>query len=431
MTLPAPVVAAAHAGLAKKADEVVALDLRSSADFTDFFLLLSGQNQRQLVAIADAVLDALRATRAPPGPRRGLPPAGVDPARLLELRRPRHDPPHARLLRPRAAVGRGEAGGGRGVTTAPRDALAGVVAESRAMRELLPLVLRLAETRSPVLLQGESGTGKDLVAHWLHYGGPRREGPFIKVHCPSIPGELLESELFGHEKGAFTDARHAKAGKIEIAAGGTLYFDQVQDLVPPLQAKLLRVIEERRFERVGGTRTLEVDVRFVASANVDLAEAVQTGRFREDLFHRLNVVPLRLEPLRNRREDVLPLAEAFLARERERGATAASGFAPETVGVLKGYLWPGNVRELRSVVERCALVVPSGEVPPAALPPQIVEQPSTLWAGRDRRPTLKDVEQAYIRWVLDAVGGSQTRAAAVLGISRKALWEKRRRYGIG
>jgi len=172
-------------------------------------------------------------------------------------------------------------------------------------------------------------------------------------------------------------------------------------------------------------------VRFIASANVDLTEAVRAGRFREDLFHRLNVVPLRLEPLRNRREDVLPLAEAFLARERERGATAASGFAPETAGVLKGYLWPGNVRELRSVVERCALVVPSGEVPPAALPPQLVEQPATLWAGRDRRPTLKDVEQAYIRWVLDAVGGSQTRAAAVLGISRKALWEKRRRYGIG
>jgi len=218
------------------------------------------------------------------------------------------------------------------VTTAAHDALAGVVAESRAMRELLPLVLRLAETRSPVLLQGESGTGKDLVAHWLHYGGPRREGPFIKVHCPSIPGELLESELFGHERGAFTDARHAKAGKIEMAAGGTLYFDQVQDLVPPLQAKLLRVIEERRFERVGGTRTLEVDVRFVASANVDLTEAVRAGRFREDLFHRLSVVPLRLEPLRNRREDVLPLAEAFLARERERGATAASSFTPEANG---------------------------------------------------------------------------------------------------
>ena len=153
--------------------------------------------------------------------------------------------------------------------------LSGVIAESRAMRSLVALVLKLADTRSPVLLEGESGTGKDLVAHWLHYGGARREGPFIKVHCPSIPVELLESELFGHEKGAFTDARQAKAGKLELAASGTLYFDQIQDLLPPLQAKLLRVIEERQFERVGGTRTIEVDVRFVASANVDLAQAVE------------------------------------------------------------------------------------------------------------------------------------------------------------
>lgn len=317
------------------------------------------------------------------------------------------------------------------MTTSVTEALHGVVAESRAMRELLAVVRRLAETRVPVLLQGESGTGKDLVAHWLHYGGPRREGPFIKVHCPSIPEELLESELFGHERGAFTDARHAKAGKVEMAASGTLYFDQIQDLGPALQAKLLRVVEERRFERLGGTRTLEVDVRFVASASADLPEAVRAGRFREDLFHRLNVVPLRIPPLRNRREDVLPLAEAFLARERERGATSASAFSAEAAERLRGYLWPGNVRELRSVVERAALLAPAGEVSVAALPAQLAEQPSTLWVGRDRRPTLRDVELAYIRWVLDSVGGNQTRAAAVLGISRKALWEKRRRHGIG
>jgi len=316
------------------------------------------------------------------------------------------------------------------MTTALGEGMSGVVARSRAMRELLPLVARLAEARSPVLLEGESGTGKDLFAHWLHYGGARREGPFVKVHCPSIPGELLESELFGHERGAFTDARQAKAGQIEMAAGGTVYFDQIHDLTPPMQAKLLRVVEERRFERVGGTRTIEVDVRFVASSNVDLAEAVRRGRFREDLFHRLNVVPLRLPPLRDRREDILPLAEAFLARERERGATGATDFAVETGELLKGYLWPGNVRELRSVVERAALLTSAGEVPPAALPAHVLEQPATLWAGRDRRPTLKDVELAYIRYVLDAVKGNQTRAAAVLGISRKALWEKRRRHGI-
>ena len=310
-------------------------------------------------------------------------------------------------------------------------ALAGVVAESPAMRELVPLVLRLAATRNPVLLEGESGTGKDLFAHWLHYGGPRREGSFIKVHCPSIPGELLESELFGHERGAFTDARQAKAGKIELAAGGTLYFDQVQDLTPPLQAKLLRVVEERSFERVGGTRTIEVDVRFVTSSNEDLAEAVRAARFREDLFHRLNVVPLRIPALRDRREDILPLANAFLARERERGATEASAFAARTVEILLSHVWPGNVRELRSVVERAALLTPSGEVPPQALPAQILELPAALWTRRDRRPSLADVEAAYIRSVLESVGGSQLRAAELLGISRKALWAKRRRHGIG
>ncbi|HVQ30759.1 MAG TPA: sigma-54 dependent transcriptional regulator [Vicinamibacteria bacterium] len=308
--------------------------------------------------------------------------------------------------------------------------LAGVVAASADMKEILGLVGRLAEARSPVLLEGESGTGKDLVAHLLHYQGPRRDDPFIKVHCPSVPEELLESELFGHEKGAFTDARQQKAGKIEMAQRGTLYFDQVQDLSLTLQAKLLRVVEEKRFERVGGTRTLEVDVRFLASANVDLQEAVGAGRFREDLFHRLNVVPLKLPPLRSRREDILPLADLFLERERERRTTKAASFEPATAEALRGYHWPGNVRELRSVVERAALLSPSEAIGAAVLPAPVLEAPATLWAGRERRPTLKDVEQTYIRYVLDQVGGSQVRAAGILGISRKALWEKRRRYGI-
>jgi DNA-binding NtrC family response regulator len=308
--------------------------------------------------------------------------------------------------------------------------LFGVVADSAAMKEVLSLVGRLAEAKSPVLLEGESGTGKDLVAHLLHYRGPRRDGPFIKLHCPSVPEELVESELFGHEKGAFTDARQQKLGKLEVAHGGTLYFDQVQDLSPALQAKLLRVVEEKRFERLGGTRLIEVDVRFLASANVDLEEAVRGGRFREDLFHRLNVVPLKLPPLRTRREDILPLARLFLERERERKATRATAFDPPTEAALRGYHWPGNVRELRSVVERAALLCTGDLIGPSALPGHVLEQPATLWAGRDRRPSLKDVEQAYIRYVLEQVGGSQTRAAGILGISRKALWEKRRRYGI-
>jgi DNA-binding NtrC family response regulator len=314
--------------------------------------------------------------------------------------------------------------------TAPASETQTVVAASPAMREALRVVARLASAGSPVLIEGESGTGKDLVARLLHDQGPRRDAPFLKIHCPSVPGELLESDLFGHERGAFTDARSAKPGRIEMADGGTLYLDQVQDLPAPLQAKLLRVVEEKRFERLGGTRTLQVDVRIVSSSALDLRRAVSAGTFREDLFHRLSVVPLRLPPLRERREEVLPLAELFLLRERERGATRATRFEPAAAELLRGYFWPGNVRELRGVVERAALYSPGERVASAALPEHLLEQPSSLWAGRESRPSLKDLEQSYIRYVLEQTQGSQTRAAEILGISRKALWEKRRRYGI-
>jgi DNA-binding NtrC family response regulator len=313
---------------------------------------------------------------------------------------------------------------------AAETAKAGVVAVSAAMRALLKDVARLQEARTPVLIQGESGTGKDLIAHLLHYGSARRDAPFMRVHCPSIPEELLESELFGHERGAFTDAQRTKLGKVEMAAGGTLYFDQIHDLHPRLQPKLLRVVEERRFERLGGTRTIDVDVRVLASSSVDLREAVRTGAFREDLFHRLSVVPLLLPPLRSRREDILPLADAFLSRERESKGRPCGGFATEAREALAAYLWPGNVRELRGAVERAALLTDAAEVPREALPQALLDSPQTLWEGRARRPTLRDVEQAYIRHVLGQSGGNQTKAAQALGISRKALWEKRRRYGI-
>ena len=305
------------------------------------------------------------------------------------------------------------------------------ICASAAMRELLAEARRVAAARSPVLLEGESGAGKDLFARFLHAHSGRAAGPFVTLHCPSLPFELAESELFGHERGAFTDAREAKPGRLEAAEGGTLYLDQVQDLEPALQAKLLRVVEERRFERLGGTRTVQLDVRIVASANVDLRQAVAAGRFREDLFHRLAVVPLRLPPLRERREDVLPLARAFLGALRDRGRTAATGFDAEAEALLRGYSWPGNVRELKAAVERAVLYAHGETIGTAALPATLPLQPQALWAGRDARPTLKQLEQAYIRHVLAVEGGSQTRAAAVLGISRKALWEKRRRYGIG
>jgi DNA-binding NtrC family response regulator len=305
-----------------------------------------------------------------------------------------------------------------------------IVAVSSAMIELVKVVERLADARSTVLLAGESGTGKDLIAHLLHYGGGRSGGPLIKVHCPSIPEDLLESELFGHERGAFTDASATKVGKLEMAEGGTIYFDQVQDLSLPLQAKLLRVVEERRFERLGATRTIEVDVRFVSSANVDLRRAVEQGSFRDDLYHRLSVVPLKLPPLRERREDIVPLAEHFLARGREHYQTPARTFESAVLDLLKGYHWPGNVRELRSVVERAALYAQQGSISSAALPAHLLEEPRALWIGRDRHLSLREVEEAYIRFVLGQFGGSQTRAAAALGISRKSLWERRRRFGI-
>jgi len=308
--------------------------------------------------------------------------------------------------------------------------LGNVVATAPAMRALMHDLSRLIEAKSPVLLQGESGTGKDLIAHVIHYSGSRRDAPFIRVHCPSIPEELLESELFGHEKGAFTDARHAKLGKIELAAGGTVYFDQIHDLQPQLQAKLLRVVEERRFERLGGTRTLEIDVRVLASSGADPEAAVKNGSLRADLYHRLSVVPLILPPLRTRREDIAPLLELFLARERQRGATRATRFSVEALAALQSYNWPGNVRELRAAVERAALLVDELVLSLPALPPAILANPLTLWEGRPRLQTLKAVEQAYIRHVLEHAHGNQSRAAEALGISRKALWEKRRRFGI-
>ncbi|HET7292589.1 MAG TPA: sigma-54 dependent transcriptional regulator [Vicinamibacteria bacterium] len=307
---------------------------------------------------------------------------------------------------------------------------AGLVYRSLAMQKVLDVAARLLDARTPVLLQGESGTGKDLLARHLHEASGRREGPFVAVHCPSVPEELVESELFGHERGAFTDARQTKLGKVEMAEGGTLYFDQVQDLALPLQAKLLRVVEEKRFERLGGTRTLEVDVRFVFSSNVELRAAVLRGAFRDDLFHRLSVVELELPPLRERREDVLPLALHFLKREQKRGATRASGFDAEAEGLLLGYAWPGNVRELRAAVERAALLATGETLTAADLPPHLRRDPQALFASRERPPSLKELEQAYIRHVLREADGQQTRAARVLGISRKALWEKRRRYGI-
>lgn len=306
------------------------------------------------------------------------------------------------------------------------------IARDPRMAEILALLRRLSGVLANVLVTGESGTGKDMAAHALHLWGGRASGPLLKIDCPSIPADLLESELFGHERDAFTGARQAKPGKLELANGGTAFFDQIGELPLALQAKLLRVVEEKGFERVGGTRPVRVDVRLVASAGGDLREAVERGSFRKDLFHRLSVFHIVLPPLRERPADIGPLAEHFLAREAARLAgPVPEGFDPEAMDALQNYSWPGNVRELKGVVERAALMARGTRIARDDLPAYLLESPAvTFRLAASNRPTLAEVEKTYIELTLRHARGNKSLAAQILGISRKALWEKRRRYGL-
>lgn len=310
---------------------------------------------------------------------------------------------------------------------------AAFVARDPKMVEIVSLLRRLADAPTNVLLSGESGTGKDLAAHALHYWGRRAEQPMIKVDLPSIPSELLESELFGYERGAFTGARDPKPGKLELAREGTLFLDQVSELEPALQAKLLRVVEEKRYERVGGTQTFEVKARFIASSSgIELSEAADRGAFRRDLFHRLSVFWIELPPLRERRADIAHLASFFLRHEASKFPDVGPReLSREALDVLKSYSWPGNVRELKAVLVRTVLMTGRARIEPSDLPDYVLDSPSvTFRLGGEERPTLAEVERNYIELTLRHCGGNQTRAAQVLGISRKALWEKRRRYGL-
>jgi two-component system response regulator AtoC len=300
----------------------------------------------------------------------------------------------------------------------------GIVTRSARMQEVLRVVERVAPTESAVLLLGESGTGKELVARAIHERSPRAERPFVPIHCGALPREVLESELFGHEKGAFTGAVSAKPGLIELADGGSLLLDEVGEMEPDSQVKLLRVLETGLFFRVGGTRPRQVDVRLVAATNRDLTAAMRRGQFREDLFYRINTITLLLPPLRERGEDIALLAQHFLQTNATYGLKRLS---PAALAALEDYAWPGNVRELLHVIQRGVILCKGEEITPADLPPEVTGQAP---ASGSASPTLEAMERQHIVATLRRVGGHRGKAAAVLGIDPKTLYRKILGYQI-
>ena len=313
-----------------------------------------------------------------------------------------------------------------------------VIAESPAMKEVLEMVGRIgASSATTVLLLGESGTGKDLIAKAIHYTGSRSENSFMAVNCASLPEQLLESELFGHERGAYTDAKSTKKGLFELADNGTLFLDEIGEMRADLQAKLLRVIEDKSFRRVGGVKDIQVDVRIIAASNKDLDAERREGRFRDDLFYRLKVVPITLSPLRDRIEDIIPLAKHYIHRFNQEFAKKITGLAPEAERALLGYGWPGNVRELRNVIERAMLLQTGEQVESQDLPPEIFAVPEpgegTGDSGIELPPdglSMERVEEELIRKALSQTKGNQTRAARLLNISRDSLRYKMKKFNL-
>jgi NtrC-family two-component system response regulator AlgB len=300
--------------------------------------------------------------------------------------------------------------------------------EEPAMRQTLDLALKAAASLAPVLLRGESGTGKGVLARTLHAHSRYAAGPFVTVHCPSLSTELLESELFGHVRGAFTGAVRDTVGKVAAAEGGTLFLDEVGELPGPLQAKLLRLLQEKRYERVGEIQTRTANVRFLAATNRDLELDATTGKFREDLLYRLNVLEVTLPPLRQRPRDILPLAEHFLRFFARQANKRLLGFTKAAQAALCRYHWPGNIRELRNAVERGVILTSGAQVDLADLPTP-VSVPAPPSRGSGRRMTLEEIEAEHIRHVL-ATTSTIEEAAAVLGIDPSTLYRKRKRYGL-
>jgi two-component system response regulator AtoC len=307
-----------------------------------------------------------------------------------------------------------------------------IIAESRKMKEVISLAKRVAAAdRTTVLLQGESGTGKELLAKAIHYHSPRAEKPIVEINCAAIPDNLLESELFGYEAGAFTDARKRKFGLLERGDEGTIFFDEIADMSLNLQAKLLRVLEEGTFNRLGGTQPIKVNNRVIAATNINLAKATESGKFRSDLFYRLNVVPIVIPPLRERQEDILPLAVQFIRELNQELKRAYKGISQEAAKAVLAYPWPGNARELRNIIERILSLYADEEVRYNYLPSEIRDYRDIPDSPGfediipvDSLPTLEKLEKAYIKKVLAAVDQNRTQAAKVLGIHPSSLFRK-------
>jgi len=314
------------------------------------------------------------------------------------------------------------------------------------MQEVFRLVEQVAPARSTILITGESGTGKELIAKAIHESSPRATKPFVTVNSSNIPTELLESELFGHTRGAFTGAVAAKKGLFEVADGGSIFLDEIGDIPPETQVRLLRVIQEREFTPLGDTSPRRVDVRIIAATNIDLREAVRQGMFREDLYYRLSVVPIELPPLRDRRQDVLPLAQHFIRKyNAENSRQVSEHIAPEVLSLLENYYWPGNVRELENAIERAVVIAPGDEISRECLRPEIADPQAARAVVREAAGAASSIDVSrginfydevrrfeidLIRRALDQTGGHQSRAARLLGMNPTTLNSKIKTYNI-
>ncbi len=303
-----------------------------------------------------------------------------------------------------------------------------IVGVAPPMQRIFEVVDQVAPSRATVLISGESGTGKELVANAIHQRSPRAAGPFIKLHCAALAESLLESELFGHERGSFTGAMARKDGRFSLADGGTLFLDEIGEISPTIQVKLLRFLQEHEFERVGGTQTLRVDVRVIAATNRNLTEEIARGRFREDLYYRLNVVALEMPPLRDRRTDIPALAKFFVDRYAKENGKTIDGFSPETLELLCAYDWPGNVRELENAIERAVVLATGTNIETRHLPAHV--RPKLTPAGMPVIPgaTLEQIERYAILETLKETGGSTSKAAEMLGISTRTIQYRMHQY---